>query len=540
MKHRRQVAWFVVMLAILVLQACSGGGSSAPAGSTVGAVQMSLTDAPGDFDHVWITVREVRFHTSPTADPRSGSWLRYPLAAPVTLDLLNLANGSMEPLWNNMLLPVGMYQQIRLMLEPTYPTVLNPAPAGHTFWNEVVSSQTGSTMPLFVPDAGHGIKLVGRFMVKPGSTLRLAVDFDAGHDIVELHAGQDFILKPRLKYYDLDEAGAIVGTLSTGGTFTNTARFVIKAERLATAQEMLESGGTGTYHVVRRWTVPRPDGSFILYPVSTRITGTWDIVIRGLNTQTMIIKDVPVTKGSTPGSGATDLGTITTSPAAADYAIDGTIQSPTGAWVQFYQTLPGGYPYEIRFRHFNPLLGAFSNFMLNNDQIQVGSFASSGSTIAFAPVSPAEGVGNYRAAADAVLYTRGTASALVNSSTGTVSFTALPVTPPYQANTVSGSVVLQNMGMMQNRMNSGLLFAVQGGMIVNAIDGGSSMGMGGSYSISLPGGSPSTPLPGAFYGIDAVGWQAPLPSPYKAIAIPQIVDLRMGNDTATMDMIPLW
>ncbi|MGE5172623.1 MAG: hypothetical protein ACM3MD_02220 [Betaproteobacteria bacterium] len=84
---------------------------------------------------------------------------------------------------------------------------------------------------------------------------------------------------------------------------------MIKAERLA-------SDGTNTYHVVRRWTAPRPDGSFILYPVSTLVTSTWDVVIRGLNYQTVIIKGLPITKGATPTSGATDLGTITMTAAA--------------------------------------------------------------------------------------------------------------------------------------------------------------------------------------------------------------------------------
>jgi hypothetical protein len=66
--------------------------------------------------------------------------------------------------------------------------------------------------------------------------------------------------------------------------------------------------------------------------------------------------------------------------------------------------------------------------------------------------------------------------------------------------------------------------------------------MGSSYSLTnLPGGSSATLLPGAFYGIDAIGWLASDPTgTYRTIAIPQLVDLRTGDDTANMNMLPLW
>ena len=298
--------------------------------------------------------------------------------------------------------------------------------------------------------------------------------------------------------------------------------------------------------MIRRWTVPKADGSFILYPVSTRVTGTWDVVVRGLNTETMIIKNVPVAKGSTPLSNPTDLGTITPSPAGSpDYPVAGTIPSPTGAWVQFYQTLPGAgeYPYEIRFRHFNPLWGGFrQNFMLNDDQVQVGTFVSSGATLSFTQVTPVSGAGNYNAVAGAILYSR-SAPALVTGSTTTVSFPApLAVMSPYQDNSITGSIVMNNAMKMNNKMDRGLLFAVHGGMIVNAIGVNSQMVTGGAYTMTnLPGGTPATPLPGAFYGVDALGWLSSNPTgTYRAIAIPQIVDLRTGDDTADLDMLPLW
>ena len=207
MKGPRGFALVAAVLAVMTLQACGGSGSGG--GSTpTGTVQLSLTDAPGEFDHVYITVKDVWFHTSDAADPRAGDWLKYPLPSPITLDLLSLANGAMQSLWNNIQLPVGNYQQIRLFLVPTL--TANP-PVGHQYFNEIVAGS--STYPLHIPDAAHGIRLAGAFSITAGGTLRLAIDFDAGHDIVEFHEGSDYVLKPRLNYFDLDDAGAIVGKL---------------------------------------------------------------------------------------------------------------------------------------------------------------------------------------------------------------------------------------------------------------------------------------------------------------------------------------
>jgi len=40
--------------------------------------------------------------------------------------------------------------------------------------------------PLRVPDARHGIRLAGSFQITNGGMLRLAIDFDAGHDVVDM------------------------------------------------------------------------------------------------------------------------------------------------------------------------------------------------------------------------------------------------------------------------------------------------------------------------------------------------------------------
>src|ERR1019366_5399095 len=110
-----------IALALLlagILAGCKGGSASIP--PTLGSVNVSLTDGPGsDYDHVWVTVKAISFHTDPNQvwDGSGATWQTTTLAAPVTLDLASLTNGTLSPVvFANMNLPVGGYRQIRLFL----------------------------------------------------------------------------------------------------------------------------------------------------------------------------------------------------------------------------------------------------------------------------------------------------------------------------------------------------------------------------------------------------------------------------------------
>jgi hypothetical protein len=541
MKRHKFLALVMVLLLTGSFQACSSSSSSDNGTVTPsGSMSVFVTDAPGDFDNVYITLKDIWFHTSASAGPQDAGWIKRPLAAPVTVDLLTLTNGTMQSLWNGVTLPVGDYQQIRLVLADSDDALTASASALNLSFNNEVKTNN-IEYPLHIPDAGHGIQLVGHFGITDGGTLRLAIDFDADNDVVEFRHGQEYVLKPRLRYFDLDNVGAIIGTLNTGTTFTSAPRFVIKAEGLS---------DDGTYHVVKRWTVPnKTDGTFVLYPVSAMTTSTYDVLVRGLDYQTVIIKGVPVTRGTTPTSGATNIGTITmTAATTPDFVSSGSISSPTGAWVNFYQTLPGAgeVPYEIRFRNFLPLTGTFPGYPLSSELIFLGTYGTP--PISLISTTPTEGVGKYQAVADAILYNRSGWGNLVSASSPTVTITTLSVQSSWSANTISGNITMSNPTRMDNKMQNGILFAVHGGMIVNAVDVNSQMAVGGPYTMpNMPGGTPGSPHPLAFYGVETIGWSSsPMPGSnklFRAIAIPAIADLRTGDDTSVnMDMIPfsLW
>ncbi len=105
MKGKR-VLTAMMFLSLALLAACGGGGgggggsSSGATTSSNGAVNMHVTDAPAyGYNNVWITLKDIWFHTSNTAGPNDAGWLKFPIT-PVTIDLLTLANGNLSSaLW---------------------------------------------------------------------------------------------------------------------------------------------------------------------------------------------------------------------------------------------------------------------------------------------------------------------------------------------------------------------------------------------------------------------------------------------------------
>ncbi|HEY5975667.1 MAG TPA: DUF4382 domain-containing protein [Geobacteraceae bacterium] len=396
----------------LLLAGCgsSGGSGTTSTAASTGTVKVSLTDAPTtSLDHVWVTVKEIRFHLSDLCDdPDDGGWLHYPLATPVTLDLAALNNGIWSTLWDHIVLPVGNYQQIRVILAGTDDPLASSAVAkGLTYNNQV--DDTGAAFPLIIPAAKNGIKLIGSFQVTAATPLHIVVDFDVTHDVVETGSGK-YILKPRLKYHVIStpQTAAITGTVlrPDGTAFANYTgvNVVIKAE----APETITFANTSsaTLMGIKRSTTVRPDGTFVLYPLPASPGKTYDLVVRGNAVRTMILRDVPADPGTTKDDPSMfsiklRLGRDYLASAQVVNANTTHYEPALGASVGFYQTLPGPgeIPYLIRFRHVNPLFGTFGNFPLAFGDLLVGTFDPKALLQSFSAVEPLEGPDSYAALA---------------------------------------------------------------------------------------------------------------------------------------------
>lgn len=405
----------------LLFAGCSGGGGGAdgavPTGASTGKVTVSLTDAPTtELDHVWVTVKEIRFHRSNLCDDLNDSgWQRYPLATPLTLDLTTLNNGIWSTLWNGIVLPIGNYQQIRVILAGTGDTLTDSAVANGLSYNNQVNDN-GSPFPLIIPAAKNGIKLIGSFQVTTATPLHIVVDFDITHDVVETGSGK-YILKPRLKYCAISTpqpAAAITGRVfrPDGTPFANYTGVSVDIQ--AEALEIITFANNSLVPAmgIVRSTMVRPDGTFALYPLPTATPWkAYDLIVRGTGMRNMILRDVPAEPGTTkddPPMFAIDLIPGSDYPVGAQVVNANTFpyEPALGAMVGFYQTpsIVGGIPYLISLHDVDTLSGSFGNFSLAKDNLLMGTFNPKALVQSFSDVEPVEGTDNYAAYASAPFF----------------------------------------------------------------------------------------------------------------------------------------
>lgn len=526
----------ILFAALVALTGCGGGGNST---TPTGTVNVSFTDAPSsDFDKVWVTVKAIRFHTSDTATADAGGWLTFQLPQPVTLDLAALNNGAMSSIFSSLSLPEGRYQQIRLMLAGPFDTLTASASGQSLTWNDEVdyTDGTGSHQaPLEVARPEKGIVLHGQFQVAASTPLHLAVDFNLDDDILKFVRGTTtaFTLAPQLHYYDLDNAGAITGQLDTTALYPTNAsgawNVIIKAEDVTQ---------DGSRHYMVRATSLKPDGSFRLYPLPIPVgqsTRNLDVVIRGRNMETLIVKGVQVTRSS---DGTTNAAVVQSTPLAIPLGTEYTTNvspaaSPTGGLVNFFQTLSSDpAPYEIRIHPLNPFTGTFSDdFALSTGNLHTGNW-SSGGAITFTSEAPVEGTGNFTAVNSALLYSSSTRTVTQGTSPVTINFGALSVNSALAtSDSISGSVTQALAG----HYDRGFLVVSRDGMITTTLDLTTTLalngGAGGAYSIAaLPGGSVAFPRPGLVYYLYAVVWNSSAPAlSYRVVPVTTAADLSTGN-----------
>ena len=308
----------------------------------------------------------------------------------------------------------------------------------------------------------------------------LALDFDVNRDVLPFFAGaqQDYVLKPRLAYFDLSHVGAIRAA-STARTCWRPANgfaynLVIKAEMPST---------TGNYDVVDREAGIKADiagnsCTFTLFPVHIpqgSSTTNYDVLIRGRGMETMIVQNVPVNVGTTPASGATQLNSMPLNlTAGSEYTANmpaGTPVVPTGADVRFYQTLTGGPTYEVRFQGVNPFTGIFTlDEPLSASDLQVGDYA--GGNPMPGPVAPMGGAGTFMPYGDAPYFTRTAAvtGSLSTPTSGVASFAigSLGIASPASADSISGMITVGTAG----QYDSGFLIVSHDGYIVTTVRSG--------------------------------------------------------------------
>jgi hypothetical protein len=201
--RKHLAALLLLLLGVLVVLAGCGSDRNTSTRPGFGSVHIRMTDAPADYDQVNIVVREVRVHQAGNGDgSEDDGWIVIPITE-TTFDLLLLRNGVSTTLGISENVPVGHYDQIRLVLGSGSNVVVD-----------------GVTHPLTVPSGMQsGLKINGEFDVVEGETRELLLDFDAAnsihvtgngkymlHPVIRLVEGEIISVTPGAIHGDLDPA----------------------------------------------------------------------------------------------------------------------------------------------------------------------------------------------------------------------------------------------------------------------------------------------------------------------------------------------
>ena len=206
----------IVVAVFLGLSGC--GESDSPSvsnASSSGSLSILLTDAPGDYSAVYVTIDEIRVHKAGDDDISSDtnstddnetyenstdinssdtSWIV--VAQPYkTYNLLELQNGLTEEL-GEANISTGKYTQMRLVLGDKEDNGTNSLGNPHPYANYVIFTNGSDVSQLKVPS--NVIKQNHNFVVIPDSKLTLTIDFDANKSIIEAGGSGKYILKPVL------------------------------------------------------------------------------------------------------------------------------------------------------------------------------------------------------------------------------------------------------------------------------------------------------------------------------------------------------
>ncbi|QEC51455.1 DUF4382 domain-containing protein [Anseongella ginsenosidimutans] len=179
-----------LLLTAGIIAACSSedevrGGQS--------GFQVRLTDAPGDYEAVWIDVEDVLIKRD--ADTAGeGGWESLPGVQRGVYNLLELVDGR-DTMLVDAVIPSGTIHQLRLVL-------------GEDNWITV----NGEDIALTTPSAQQsGLKLKINADVNPGIVYGLVLDFDVAKSIVKAGNSGKYILKPVIRTFLDAQGGNLAG-----------------------------------------------------------------------------------------------------------------------------------------------------------------------------------------------------------------------------------------------------------------------------------------------------------------------------------------
>ena len=554
---RRMLRCCLALLVAACLASCGGGSGGsgdtpAPAPSVQGSVSLSLAGgaAPG-YDHVWVTVSAVALHTQ--ADRAWGqddaSWQVIRLASPRTLDLAALTNGAVSALFSGKVVPAGSYAQLRLFVLPHDATLADAAQQLNLAYNAQVdyTDATGvqHQLPLELADATLGLRVDGPIVVTADQDTDLALQWDIERSLARFAAddGVDrLMMRPDLHWYDLSATGAIVGLMdkslfcAAGVKAANCLYDVVASAEVPSADGRFKRS-------VRSAPVVLGDSYavFALYPLpALSAEGRFDVVIRGRNMQTMVVRAVPASAADLLAATPTQLGANPADPAhpvpmqplllsqgEASVSLSQPLQ-PASAQLVFGRTLPGSgeLPLELVAANTDPFTGRLTQAVpLAGGALRVATY-SADTVLSFADVIPAEGDSGFSVMSLGTRYDDASATLLLTAPAGSALAFAAPTTTAKSGLGSAGLTVALSGGTAASYDAAQLVIADVAG-VVQTRDVSSLIGSGGTLSLTLPAGGAAASLGGtAVYAVALRAWKRSAPaSSLRWVRVASPVDL---------------
>ncbi len=197
-------------------------------------VSFRLTDAPCDYDNLFIDVQGIEIHSD-----ANGWEILSPFNAGI-YDILELTNG-LDTLLCQVDLPAGKVSQIRLILGESNSIVVD-----------------GSTYPIKTPSAQQsGLKLNLHKDLLANASYTIWLDFDACKSVVKKGNG-DYSLKPVIRVFSDSTDGKLKG--------------IVMPDTISTQVHVIQNNDTIT-------TIPNSDGRFVV----CGLDGTYNVYIESFN-----------------------------------------------------------------------------------------------------------------------------------------------------------------------------------------------------------------------------------------------------------------
>jgi hypothetical protein len=288
---RLVVLGFCTLLVAVLMVAVGCGGQASSQQPQTGFVNAALSDpatcsAPGGpYSHVFVTVTDVKIHTSTNAGSTDSGWIDLTPElknSPKQVDLLSQADTRcfLAMLGSKTEIQTGSYQQIRIFLADDNTSISGnqcSAAPSHPANCLVLAADSSVHALKLASEAKTGLKIPsgqiagGKFTIGAGETKDLDIDFNACASIVASGGGQ-FLLKPVL------HAGEVALSSSINGTVVDSVSGqAIVGGAVVVALEQKDSNGVDR---VLMSTMADGNGNFAICPVPT---GSYDLIVAAVN-----------------------------------------------------------------------------------------------------------------------------------------------------------------------------------------------------------------------------------------------------------------